>query len=134
MGAIKLSLKEINFTGGKGFMNISAIFSADGVWSILRTLLSMASQMKWSQTSNCLLPWVTLGISAMAVAGLESTCIEITSLDSNSRSFNRFFANLISWAHSLIAWYLASQLDKQTCGNFLECQERGLALALRVYP
>ena len=134
MGATKLSLKGINFAGGKGFMNISAIFSADGVRSILRTLSSMTSRMKWSQTLKCLLPWVTLGISAMAVVGLESTHIGITSLDGNSRSFNRFLANLISWAHSLIAWYSASQLDKQTCGDFLECQERDLPLALRVYP
>ena len=77
---------------------------------------------------------VTLGISAMAVAGLESTHIGITSLDGNSRFFNRFLANLISQAHSLMAWYSASQLDKQTCGNFLECQKRGFPFALRVYP
>ena len=70
----------------------------------------------------------------MAVAGLESTCIGIISLDGNSRCFNRFLANLISQAHSLMAWYSASQLDKQTCGDFLEHQERGLPFALKVYP
>ena len=43
MGATKLSLNGINFAGGKGFVNISAIFSVDGVQSILRTLSSMAS-------------------------------------------------------------------------------------------
>ena len=95
MRATNLSLNGINFTEGKGFVNISAIFSANGVQSILRTLSSMIFQMKWSQTSKCLLPWVTLGISAIAIAGLESTHIGITSLDGNSRSFNRFFANLI---------------------------------------
>ena len=90
--------------------------------------------MKRSQTSKCLLPWVILGISAMIVAGLESTHIGITSLDGNSRYFNRFFANLISWAHSLMAWYLASQFDKQTYRNFLKHQEKGFPLALRVCP